>query len=44
WTFTFYFVAIGLPVYYIMTAFIIWAIWNAINDPIVGHISDRTQT
>ena len=44
WTFSFYFIAIGLPVFYIMYAFIIWAIWNAVNDPLIGHLSDRIRT
>lgn len=44
WVFTFYFTAIGLPVTYIMLAFVTWTIWNAINDPLIGYISDRTHT
>ncbi|MGV9205243.1 MAG: MFS transporter [Promethearchaeia archaeon] len=42
--FTFYFVIIGLDVNWITLAFIIWSIWNAINDPILGAISDQTRT
>ena len=44
WVFTFYFVAVGLSVIYIMFAFILWTIWNAINDPLIGYLSDRTHT
>jgi GPH family glycoside/pentoside/hexuronide:cation symporter len=44
WVFSFYFSAIGLPIQYIMAAFILWSIWNAINDPIMGILSDRTKT
>ena len=44
WVFAFYFTAVGLPVSWIMLAFIIWTIWNALNDPLLGYISDRTQT
>lgn len=44
WVFTFYFSAVKLNVTYIMFAFIIWTIWNAINDPLLGYISDRTHT
>jgi len=44
WIFSFYFGAIGLPVTYILLAFIIWTFWNAINDPLVGYISDRVRT
>ncbi len=44
WVFTYYFSAVGLSVYYISLAYIIWAAWNAINDPLLGYISDRTST
>jgi len=44
WVFSFYFTAVGLPVQYIMTAFVTWTLWNAINDPLLGYISDRTRT
>lgn len=44
WIFSFYFGAIGLPVSYILLAFIIWTFWNAINDPLVGYMSDRVRT
>ncbi|MHA1254207.1 MAG: MFS transporter [Promethearchaeota archaeon] len=44
WVFSFYFTAVGLPVAWIMLAYIIWTVWNAINDPLIGYISDRTQT
>ncbi len=44
WVFAFYFIAVGLPVSYILAAFVIWTIWNALNDPLLGYISDRTHT
>ncbi|MFX1340609.1 MAG: MFS transporter [Promethearchaeota archaeon] len=44
WIFSFYFSAVGLPVTYILLAFIIWTFWNAINDPLVGYMSDRVRT
>ena len=44
WVFAFYFTAVGLPILYIMAAYLIWTIWNAINDPLLGYISDRTHT
>jgi GPH family glycoside/pentoside/hexuronide:cation symporter len=44
WVFTFYFAAVKLSIGYIMTAFIIWTIWNAFNDPLIGYISDRTHS
>ncbi|MBN2152515.1 MAG: MFS transporter [Candidatus Lokiarchaeota archaeon] len=42
--FTYYFAVIGLPVLWISAGFIIWAIWNAVNDNLVGILSDRTKT
>ena len=44
WVFTFYFAAVGLDVNLIRTAFIIWTIWNAVNDPLIGYLSDRTNS
>ncbi|MFX1358332.1 MAG: MFS transporter [Promethearchaeota archaeon] len=44
WVFTFYFAAVGLNVGLIMMAYIIWTIWNAFNDPLIGYLSDRTHT
>jgi len=42
--FTFYFAIIGLPVLWISGGFIIWSLWNAINDPLIGYLSDRTKS
>jgi len=42
--FTFYFFVVGLNIFYIAIAFIIWAFWNAINDPVIGALSDRTTS
>ena len=44
WVFTFYFAAVGLDVNLIRTAFIIWTVYNAINDPLIGYISDKTNS
>lgn len=44
WVFSFYFSALGMDPWYISLAFIIWSIWNALNDPLIGYISDRTNT
>ena len=41
--FTFYFAVVKIDVYTISLGFIIWSIWNAINDPLQGFISDRTN-
>ena len=42
--FTFYFAVVGLEVIYITIAFIIWSVWNSINDPLLGSLSDRTSS
>jgi GPH family glycoside/pentoside/hexuronide:cation symporter len=42
--FTFYYTVIGLSVTNISIAFIIWSIYNSLNDPVLGAISDRMKT
>ena len=42
--FTFYYSVVPLNVVLITIAFIIWSFWNAINDPMLGAISDRTSS
>ncbi len=42
--FTFYYAVVGINVILISIGFIIWSIWNSINDPMLGYISDRTHT
>ncbi len=42
--FTFYYAVVGVNVTLLMWAFIIFAVWDSINDPLLGPISDRTQT
>jgi GPH family glycoside/pentoside/hexuronide:cation symporter len=44
YVFIFYFTIVGLDIDYITIGFVIWSIWNSINDPIMGFISDRTHT
>ncbi|MFW9937049.1 MAG: MFS transporter [Candidatus Thorarchaeota archaeon] len=39
--FFFYETEIGLPSYLTMIGYIIFAIYNAINDPLVGYLTDR---
>ena len=41
YNFFFYEVEIGLSVWYVGLALIIFAIWNAINDPLAGYLTDR---
>lgn len=42
--FTFYSVVMGVNTSTITVVFIIWSIFNAFNDPILGALSDRTKT
>lgn len=44
YTLYFYVDKYGLPLAYYNIAMIIWAVWNAVNDPLFGFISDRTKT
>ena len=39
--FFFYETEIGLNVWYVGLGFVVFAIWNAINDPLVGYMTDR---
>ena len=41
--FVFYFTIVLKNVFWITIGFIIWSIWNAFNDPLLGWISDRTN-
>ncbi|MFX0133211.1 MAG: MFS transporter [Candidatus Hodarchaeota archaeon] len=34
----------GLPPIYVAIGLVIWSIWNAVNDPLLGYISDHTKT
>ncbi len=42
--FTFYFAVVQLNITLITIGFIIWAVWNSLNDPMLGYLSDRTHT
>ena len=42
--FTFYYAVVGLNVNLITLGFVLWSVWNAINDPLLGVLSDRTKT
>jgi Na+/melibiose symporter-like transporter len=42
--FTFYFAVVGLNVLLITIGFLIWSVWNGLNDPFLGNFSDRTHT
>ena len=41
--FFFYKNVIGLPTLLAMTAFIIYSVWNAVNDPLVGWIMEKVH-
>lgn len=39
----FYQVAVGLAIWMITIGYVIYTLWDAMNDPIIGHLSDRTN-
>lgn len=39
--FYYYEVEIGLPVVFLGIAFVIFAVWNMLNDPLLGYLTDR---
>ncbi len=41
--FTFYFTVVKIPLPLMIITYVIWGIWNAINDPMLGAISERTK-
>ncbi|TFG06778.1 MAG: MFS transporter [Promethearchaeota archaeon] len=41
--FTYYFAVVGIPIFQMWIAFFTWGVWNAINDPLLGALSDRTK-
>ncbi len=42
--FTFYYTVVGLNIDTITIIFILWSVINAINDPLLGAVSDKTKT
>jgi GPH family glycoside/pentoside/hexuronide:cation symporter len=42
--FTFYFTVVRIPAPLMTLGFILWALWNAFNDPLIGYLSDRTKS
>lgn len=42
--FYFYEVEVGLNVIYVAIAFVIFAIWNMLNDPLLGFLSERPRS
>jgi GPH family glycoside/pentoside/hexuronide:cation symporter len=41
YVFYYYQVELGLPVILLGLAFVIFALWNMINDPLIGYLTDR---
>ena len=41
WVFYYYEVEVGLPVILLGIAMTIFAVWNMINDPLLGYLTDR---
>ena len=39
--FYYYEVEVGLPVVYLGIAFLIFAVWNMVNDPLLGYLTDK---
>ena len=42
--FTYYFAVVGVSVTTLAVSFIIFAIWDSINDPLLGPLSDKTKS
>ncbi len=42
--FTFYFTVVRIPTPQMTLGFILWALWNAFNDPLIGYLSDKTKS
>lgn len=41
--FTFYFTVVLIPLDLMIVTYVIWGVWNAINDPMLGALSERTK-
>jgi GPH family glycoside/pentoside/hexuronide:cation symporter len=41
--FTYYFAVVGIPIFEMWIAFVLWGLWNAFNDPMLGALSDRKK-
>jgi len=42
--FSFYYAVIGLPVWMVTIGYVVYSIWDAFDDPMLGVWSDRTKT
>ncbi|MBY9008393.1 MAG: MFS transporter [Candidatus Lokiarchaeota archaeon] len=43
YVFTFYFAVVGLSMLELWIGFILWGVWNMVNDPLLGALSERTK-
>ena len=43
YVFTFYFAVVGLSMFEMWIGFILWGVWNMVNDPLLGALSERTK-
>ncbi len=41
--FTFYFTVVKIPLDLMIITYVLWGIWNAVNDPMLGALSERTK-
>ncbi len=41
--FTYYFAVVRINMLLMWVAYVIWGVWNAVNDPLLGALSDRTR-
>ena len=44
YVFTYYFTVVGLNIRWYVLAAVLWTLYNAFNDPLIGYLSDRTHT
>ena len=44
YVFSYYFMVVQLNISWYMLAVVLWTLWNAFNDPLIGYLSDRTHT
>ena len=43
YVFIFYFAVVGLSMLEMWIGFVLWGIWNMVNDPLLGALSERTK-
>lgn len=43
YVFTYYFAVVGLSMFEMWIGFILWGLWNMVNDPLLGALSERTK-